>query len=90
MSRAYFTRAMVPGTRDENSQAILPSPPARVEFVRHYSMGMPEQPQPAEAATDLGVEQDDSDPEDSALFWRAYAAVLLVAMAGFVAWLLPH
>ena len=81
--RAYWTRAMVPGTRDECSQAILPSPRARLELLRHYSMGMPaEQPQPAEAATDLGAEQDDGDPEAAALFWRLYAAGLLAALAG--------
>ena len=81
MSRAYWTRAMVPGTRDERSQVVLPSPRARLELLRHYSMGMPsEQPQPAEAATDLGAEQDDADPKLCAAVWRLYAAALLVAL----------
>lgn len=79
--RAYFDRVMLPGTRDECSRAILPSPRARLQLVRHYSMGMPaEQPQPAEAATDLGAEQDDGDPANAALFWRLYVAILLVAL----------
>lgn len=90
MSRAYWTRAMVPGTRDERSQAVLPSPRARLELVRHYSMGMPaEQPQPAEAATDLGIEQEDAEPKLFAALRGMYDAVLLVALASFVAWLLP-
>lgn len=91
MSRAYWTRAMVPGTRDEHSQAVLPSPRARLELLRHYSIGMPaEQPQPAEAATDLGSEQDDGDPADAARFWRLYLAVLLVALCAAIAQLGPH
>lgn len=77
----YFDRALLPGTRDEQTQ-----------IVRHYPMchGPCNQGRsacPTPAACEVA---DDSDPEDSALFWRAYAAVLLVAMAGFVAWLLPH
>lgn len=77
----YFDRTLIAGERDESTQ-----------IVRHYPMchgpcnqGRNQCPTPEACEV-----PDDSDPEDSALFWRAYAAVLLVAMAGFVAWLLPH
>lgn len=80
MSREYFDRAMIPGTRDEQTQ-----------IVRHYICTGPCNQGRSACPTPAACEvADDSDPEDSALFWRAYAAVLLVAMAGFVAWLLPH
>ena len=90
MSRAYFTRAMVPGTRDERSQIVLPSSRARLELVRHYSMGMPaEQPQPAECSTEIGAEPDDADPETSAWVWSLYAAILVVALIAAASRFLP-
>jgi hypothetical protein len=85
MSRAYWTRAMVLGTRDERTQAILPSPRARLELVRHYSMGMPaDQPQPAECSTEIGADADDADPQLSAAVWRLYGAVLLVSVCALI------
>ena len=77
--REYFDRVMLPGKRDEQTQII-----------RHYACsGSCNQGRNACPTPEACEVPDDSDPEDSALFWRAYAAVLLVAMAGFVAWLLP-
>lgn len=72
MSREYFDRAMIPGTRDEQTQ-----------IVRHYictgpcNQGRSACPTP-EACE---VSEDDADPVASAVFWRLYAvAVLLVAL----------
>ena len=85
MSRAYWTRAMVPGTRDERSQIVLPSPRARLELVRHYSMGTPsEQPQPAECSTEIGAEADDADPKLCAAVWRLYGSILLVSVCALI------
>lgn len=62
------------------SRALLPNPPAKVELLRHYSMGMPsEPPQPAEACTDLGT--DDDTPAGSARGLLLTLIALAVALA---------
>jgi len=68
----YFDRTLIAGERDESTQ-----------IVRHYictgpcNQGRSQCPTP-EACE---VSEDDSDPVASAIFWRLYAAaVLLVAL----------
>ena len=72
MSREYFDRVMLPGERDESTQII-----------RHYacsgSCNQGRNACPTPEACE--VSEDDSDPVASAIFWRLYAAaVLLVAL----------
>ena len=79
--RGHFTRPMLPGAEPPAMrQAMLPSPPARIErrIERHYPLNYPlnytplYQPQAAEAATELGL-VDDNDAQ------RHWAPVLYLA-----------
>ena len=83
--RNYFDRPMLPGADSRATRsAMLPSP--RADLVRHYLLN-DGQPAPAEAATDLGID-DDADPQLSAAAWRLYGAVLLVSVCAIAAMVL--
>ena len=75
--RSWFDRPMLPGAEPRAMrQAMLPSPPARIEqrIERHYPLNYTPlyQPQAAEAATELGL-VDDNDAQ------RHWAPVLYLA-----------
>lgn len=74
--RSWFDRPMLPGADSRATRsAMLPSP--RADLVRHYLLD-DGQPAPAEAATDLGID-DDAGPPLSATGGRLYGAVVLVS-----------
>lgn len=95
-----YTRVVIPMTdpalwrRSGSAQPAIRCPNADSEPCDYPACNC-HQPQAAEAATEIGAEDAPgwleriADAIDRRTFWLGYAAGLIVAGCGFVAWMLP-